>query len=147
MVFLLWFSVACFWGQSFDEVSPYVCFIIFNWVAEWPPFRKELLTRLTIGSLCILTICNFSCFPFWFWGRIWVLIPPVSGHSILVNVKNKETKIQASNQIRQESVCFAKEATGKFLNFRTPKNFAVIYLKFKQRSQTLVYFVKMMQME
>ena len=29
------------------------------WVAEW------LLTRLTICSLCIWTICNFSYFPFW----------------------------------------------------------------------------------
>ena len=27
--------------------------------------------------------------------------------------------------------------TVKFLNFRTPENFAVIYLKFKQRHQTL----------
>ena len=31
-----------------------------------PPFGKELPTRLTIFSLCILTICNFSYFPFWF---------------------------------------------------------------------------------
>ena len=29
--------------------------------------------------------------------------------------------------------------TVKFLKFRTPKNFAVIYLKFKQRGQTLGY--------
>ena len=35
-------------------------------VAEWPPFGKELLTRLTICSLCILTICNSSYFPFLF---------------------------------------------------------------------------------
>ena len=27
--------------------------------------------------------------------------------------------------------------TIKFLNFRTPENFAVIYLKFKQKAQTL----------
>ena len=42
--------------------------IIFSsvWVAEWPPFRKLLLTRLTICPLCILTICNFSYYPFWF---------------------------------------------------------------------------------
>ena len=35
------------------------------WVPEWPPFGKELLTRLTICSFCILTtrFCNFSCFP------------------------------------------------------------------------------------
>ena len=32
------------------------------WVADWPPFGKELLTRLTICSLCILTICNVPPF-------------------------------------------------------------------------------------
>ena len=31
--------------------------------------------------------------------------------------------------------------TVKFQNFRTPESFAVIYLKFKQRGQTLGYFV------
>ena len=36
--------------------------IIFRsiWVAEWPSFVKELLTRLTIFYLCTFTICNFS---------------------------------------------------------------------------------------
>ena len=38
------------------------------WVAEWPSFGKQLLTRLTICSICILTIYNFSHFPFWFLG-------------------------------------------------------------------------------
>ena len=38
------------------------------WVAEWPPFWKELLTRLTLCSLYILT--NFE-------GWIWVLIVSV----------------------------------------------------------------------
>ena len=37
--------------------------------------------------------------------------------------------------------------TVKFLNFRTPENFAVINLKFKQRGQILGYFVKKTQME
>ena len=36
------------------------------WVAEWPSLGKSLLTRLTIYSLCILTICNLSYFPFSF---------------------------------------------------------------------------------
>ena len=50
---------------GFDDVSPYVCTGYFSSVkvAEWSPFGKELLTRLTIISLCILTICNFSFFP------------------------------------------------------------------------------------
>ena len=30
--------------------------------------------------------------------------------------------------------------TIKFLNFRTPENFAVIYLKFNEKGQTFVYF-------
>ena len=39
-VVLLWFSVACFWCQSFGDVSPYVCSYHFSsvWIAEWPPF-------------------------------------------------------------------------------------------------------------
>ena len=61
--------------------------IIFSlvWVAEWPPFGKELLTRLTI-SLCILTICNFSYFGFEGW--IWVLIASVPGLCILLTFIN-----------------------------------------------------------
>ena len=35
--------------------------------------------------------------------------------------------------------------TVKILNFGTQEIFAVIYLKFKQKGQTLGYFVKMMQ--
>ena len=38
------------------------------WVVEWSSFGKELLTRLTICSLCSLTICSFSYFQFWFSG-------------------------------------------------------------------------------
>ena len=63
------FVLCClFWCQSFGDVSPYGFNIIFNsvWVADIPPFGKELLTRLTLCSPCILTICNFSYFPFWF---------------------------------------------------------------------------------
>ena len=39
--------------------------IIFSsvWVAEWPALGKELLIRLTICSLCFLTICKSSFFP------------------------------------------------------------------------------------
>ena len=44
----------------------FILFIV--WVAEWPPFGKELLIRLTICSLCIFTIYNLRYFPFWFLG-------------------------------------------------------------------------------
>ena len=87
-VVLLWFSVVWFWCPSFGDVSPYTCSYHYSsvYVAEWPPFGKELLTRLTICSLCILTvilvISRFS-----FEGGIWVLIAPVSGHCLLVTCR------------------------------------------------------------
>ena len=52
-------SLACFWCQSFGDVSPYVGSYIFSSVSvsEWPPFGKKLLTRSIICSRYILTIC------------------------------------------------------------------------------------------
>ena len=46
-----------------------------------------MLTRLTISSLCILTICNISYFPFSFGfeGWIWVLIASVPDLCIHLN--------------------------------------------------------------
>ena len=43
------------------RVSLYVSsyYVSLVWVAEWPPFGKKLLTRLTICSVCVLTICNY----------------------------------------------------------------------------------------
>ena len=64
----MWFSVACF-GVRFSVTFHLTCgHIIFSLVcvAEWPPFGKSLLIRLTIFSPCILTICSFSYFPFRF---------------------------------------------------------------------------------
>ena len=55
---MLWFSVA-FFGVSVSVTFQLMCVLIMLcsvWVAEWPPFGKELLTRLTVSSLCILTI-------------------------------------------------------------------------------------------
>ena len=56
-------------------------------VAEWPYFGKELLPRLTICCLCILTLCNFSYFRFGFEGWIWVLIASVPDVGILFTFK------------------------------------------------------------
>ena len=57
---------------------PKLVHIIFSsvWVAERPSFGKELFTRLTLCSLCILTICNISYFPgfvFWLLESSWSL--------------------------------------------------------------------------
>ena len=51
--------------MTFYLICVYVIFISV-WVAEWLIFGKELLTQLTICSLCILTIFDFSYFTFWF---------------------------------------------------------------------------------
>ena len=50
--------------MTFDLMCVHVIFSSVG-VAEWPSFGKELLTRSTIYSLCILTICNFSYFTIW----------------------------------------------------------------------------------
>ena len=65
---MLWFAVGCFWCQSSIDVSSHMCSYYLNsvLVAEWPYFGKELFPLLTICSLCILTLCNFNYFPFWF---------------------------------------------------------------------------------
>ena len=80
-VVLLWLSVVCFWCQSFGDIPPYVCLYYFSSVsiAEWPSFGKELLTRLTVCPLCILTICNLVISRIGFEGWIWVLIASVPG--------------------------------------------------------------------
>ena len=56
--------VACFVSVSV-QISPSMCLDDFSQVevAEWAPFRKALLIRLTVCSLCI---SYFGCFPFWF---------------------------------------------------------------------------------
>ena len=53
------------------------------WLAVWPPFGRELLTRLTICSLCVLTVVILSISRFDFEGGICV-----PGHCILVTFCN-----------------------------------------------------------
>ena len=52
-------------------------------ITEWPPLLKELPTRLSVCSPCIMSICNFNYFPFWFDGRILHLIVPVIAYFLL----------------------------------------------------------------
>ena len=87
--------------------------IIFSlvWVAEWSSFGKELLTRLTICSLCILTICNIKIVNsrFGFEGGICVLIVPILGHCILVTFhicKSKGADLLCSNCTADQTFIF-----------------------------------------
>ena len=56
-------------------------------------------------------------------------------------------EVVMSTAITQLISTFCFSHTVKFLNFWTPENFAVIYLKLEQRGQTLGYFYIKMQME
>ena len=71
--------------MTFDFMFVHISFSSVR-VTEWPLFGKELPTRLTICSLCILIICNFSYFPFWF---------GVRGGS--VDLRTPEREVQGSN--------------------------------------------------
>ena len=55
------------------------------WVAEWPPFRKQLLIWLTLCSPRILTVILVIS-RFGFEDRSWVLIASVPGHCILITL-------------------------------------------------------------
>ena len=57
------------------------------WVAEWPPFGKELTIRFALSSHCILSICNFSYFPFGFESGVRLFIASVPVHCLLVTFK------------------------------------------------------------
>ena len=58
VVLLQWFSVACFGVRALVMFHLMCVYIIFSsvWVAEWPPFWKELITRLTIFLFVFLLI-------------------------------------------------------------------------------------------
>ena len=52
-----------------------------------PPLG-ESCPLLTLCSLFIMSICNFSFFPFWFEGGIWVLIVSVPIYCLFVAFRN-----------------------------------------------------------
>ena len=64
-------------------------YIIFSsvWVAEWLPFGKEMLTRLTISSLRNLSISRFG-----FESGISLLIAPVPCHCMFVTLMHSIIK-------------------------------------------------------
>ena len=60
-------NTTCF-VSDYVLFSPSLC-LYDSQVAEMPPFGKELLTCLTVCYLCIMFICNFGYFLFWFQGK------------------------------------------------------------------------------
>ena len=59
-------------------------------VSKWPPFRKELLIRLTVYSLCnMYSLCVI--YHFGFEDRIFVLIVLAPCHCLLNTLRNLNT--------------------------------------------------------
>ena len=56
------------------------------------PFGKELTSRLTLCSLCLRSICNFSYFLSWFCEMILIAISPVPGHCALVAFRLEDSQ-------------------------------------------------------
>ena len=54
---ILFYSVACFGVRVSVTFHPMFVHNTFSsvWVAEWPPFGKELPTRLAVCSHCVLS--------------------------------------------------------------------------------------------
>ena len=75
-------SVSCFGVRV--SVMFHLMFVHYTfssvWVAEWPPFGKKLPARLAICSHCLLSICSFIYFQFWFKSGIWLMIASVPVH-------------------------------------------------------------------
>ena len=65
------------------------------WVAERSLFGKYLLYRLTICSLCILTICNFSHFSFWFCSDCFSIR---SLHTFYFQLQSGSSTLQGSDE-------------------------------------------------
>ena len=74
--------------MSFHNMYVHIMFSSVQ-VAEWPPFGNELLTRLNICSLCILTLVIVFFSHLGLEGGIWDLIAPLPGHlHVLFTLRN-----------------------------------------------------------
>ena len=81
----MWFYVACFGDRISVTFHPMFAHYTFSsvWVAEWPPFGKALPIGLAVCSDCILSFCDFICFPFGLRAGA-----PVPVHCLLVTFSN-----------------------------------------------------------
>ena len=57
-VVLLWFSVACFWCRSFDDISHYVCSCCELLVAAFSAVAAHSVGR--VSSLCLGSVSRFG---------------------------------------------------------------------------------------
>ena len=85
-------------------------------------------------------------------GRVGVFVSLSKRHllpkKVLVIPRNRWLRLNMTEKLFTGTLNHNQNKTKqiKFLN-QMPENFAVIYLKFKERSQIIGYFVKKMQMK
>ena len=88
---------------TFHVMRVHIIFVRFG--SEWLPFRKELSAPLAICSHCVLTICYFNYFPFWF-DLTWDVIASVLGLCILLLfITRSVTGHQAYNTTGRPNMC------------------------------------------
>ena len=75
---------------------------------KWSQFRKQLLPQLTICSVCILSICCFSYFPFCI--RFWLCQVPV--HFLVFTFEKSNRKAMNRNWSNQKANPALKTKTG-----------------------------------
>ena len=71
----------------------------------------------------------------------------VMAHKVILMAVSKYFREKLSPVISSTATRVFLKGIVKFLNFGMPENFAKIYLKCKQRDQTVGYLVKKMPME
>ena len=87
-------------------------------VAEWPPFGKKMLTRLTICSICIFTICYLVISRFGFEGGIWGLIVPVPVHCILVTLVFQSGTVKIGMYVYFNNLKIVENSVAKYNNIK-----------------------------
>ena len=101
-----------------------VCTVCHSMCTVWQNFSMEkpfyLNFRLIIAN--ILGVRKFRTF------------------TVVWSLYSRPYVLQVSGYLKTSIILY-------YLNFLTPENFVVIYLKFKQRGKTFGYFTKKMQME
>ena len=131
--------VICFFrSNSFS----YFCYNSVQDIFHQPLSSNSGIESMTMMSSVILV-------------RVAVVEKTLYNHSIVILVTKLMENYLHSHQIKPphstvqllQGNSYVCEYTVKFPNFRTPENFAVIYLRFKKRGKTFGYFFKKTQME
>ena len=131
----LFCTICPFWlknlGSCFKRQKHGLVYYNFNsvWDDEWTPFGKALLTRLAVGSHCILSICKFCYCQFWFWE--WDLVFDCASSCSLPSCFFDQNRPHYANMSVQYTAIFHGCKKG---NFQTKKMWSFSHFCSKHRS-------------